>query len=148
MKKRHLRVLKRIQDSIPAELLRSLTKKENAAAVTKEIVTRALAGDGGVVLSPADRQKFNDLLKGGYLDREVEVIDYDVERQIDEIFQREIDKAVRLGLLPKKAPTITLTKNKGKQYARKQNARLKAVVDAASPEVAHAPTSDSAGEAQ
>lgn len=123
MKARHLRVIREIHEKIPAELIGSLMKKEIQAPTIKKVVEIALTKPDEEV-SRSMKRRLRALLDSGMLDREVEVVDESVEKQIDALIGAEIDKAVRLGRLPKKAPTLELLNNKGKQYVRRQQKRL------------------------
>lgn len=111
-----------IQEGIPKELLENLTKTELQSPTIKKVFEKAL-----VHPDTTDRQRRNiqAMLDSGKLDREVEVLDHEVEKQIDEYYKTEIDKAVKLGRLPKEAPKLNNLKNKGKQYARRQEKRLR-----------------------
>ncbi len=126
MKKKHLKILKDIQDRIPRELLLSITMKEKQFGTLKQIAERALTEPDDVV-SKEKKQQLKDMIDSGYLDREVDVIDKDIEKQIDKFIENEIAKEVKAGTLPSKAPKLRLKNNKGKQYARRQAARLKAL---------------------
>lgn len=121
MKKKHIRVLKQIQDGIPDELLRNLTKTELQAPTIKKVFEKALEDPN---TTPRQRRNIQAMLDSGKLDRTVEVLDHEVEKQIDAYYAEEIAKAVKLGRLPKEAPMDHL-KNKGKQYARRQEKRLR-----------------------
>lgn len=131
MKAKHARELRRISESIPAELLTSLMKKETIAPTIHEILRRGLL-ESDEVVTPEQKNRFRLILESGIADREIEVIDGDVEKLIDAYVTAEVDLAVKLGRLPKKAPQMKLTNNKGKQYARRQAARLKTLQDPSS----------------
>ena len=126
MKARHLRVIREIQDSIPKDLLMRLTKMEIQAPTIKKIVESALTKPDEEV-SPKQKRRMRALLDSAMLDRQVEVLDYDIEKQIDALITAGIDEAVKQGRLPKKAPTLELLNNKGMQYARRQEKRLRAL---------------------
>jgi hypothetical protein len=131
MKKKHLQVLREIQDSIPQELILNITKKEKQFHTLKQVVEHALTLPDDQI--PAkEKRKFRSLLDSGYLEKEVEVTDTTVEQQISEYLDKEIQKAQKQGKLPKKAPIIRHKSliNKGKQYARRKNARLKSLFSA------------------
>lgn len=126
MKKKHLKTLQDIQDSIPQELILNITKKEKQFHTLKQVIEHALTLPDEEV--PAkEKRKFRSLLDSGYLEKEVEVTDTTVEQQISEYLEKEIEKAQKDGRLPKKAPIIRHKSliNKGKQYARRRNKRLK-----------------------
>ncbi len=125
MKKKHLRVIRDIQDAIPRELLMRLTKKEMQAPTMKKVFELALTKPDSEV-SPRQKRAIKAVLDSGRFDREVEVLDHEVEKEIDAIYEVEIAKAVKLGRLPKEAPQLKSLQNKGTQYARRQEKRLRA----------------------
>jgi len=124
MNKRHLRVIKQIQDGIPKELLMNLTKTELQSPTIKHVFELALTKPDSEV-SPRQKRNIKAMLDSGKLDKEVEVLDHEVEKQIDEYFKREIDEAVKLGRLPAQAPVLETLNKKGNQYARRQERRLR-----------------------
>jgi tRNA A37 N6-isopentenylltransferase MiaA len=124
MNKKHLRVIKMIQDGIPKDLLMNLTKKEIQAPTIKKVFELALTKPDDEV-SPRQKRNIQAMLDSGRLDREVEVLDYAVEKEIDAYITAEIDKAVKLGRLPAQAPQLKRLKNKGIQYAKRQERRLR-----------------------
>lgn len=124
MKKKHLRVIQMIQEGIPKELLMNLTKTEIQSPTMKKIFELALTKPDTEV---TERQKRNirAMLASGRLDVQVEVLDTEVERQIDEYMSEEIEKAVKLGRLPATAPMLKSYKRKGNQYAKRTERRLR-----------------------
>lgn len=124
MNKKHLRVIKMIQEGIPQELLLNLTKKEIQAPTIKKVFELALTKPDNEV-SPRQKRNIQAMLDSGRLDREVEVLDYEVEKEIDAYIAKEIDKAVKLGRLPAVAPQLETLKKKGIQYAKRQERRLR-----------------------
>lgn len=148
MKKKHLREIERINKTIPKELLEQLTKKELQFPAIKEVVTRAINDaveeqveipikfkwwdyrtwdrfkkrkyktrwmvDGKIF----DKPRYQALLISGELDKEIEVINHDIEKQIDDYLEKEFEKARKLGRLPppQKTPTL-ITKAKKELYA-------------------------------
>lgn len=141
MKKKHLRIIREIQDRIPRDLLVNLTKKELVSPTVKKVFELALARPDAEV-SPRQKRAIEAMLDSGRLDKEVEVIDTEIEKQIDAYITEEIDKAVRLGRLPEKADTLELLNNKGNQYARRQERRLRAEFGVEGDDVANAPEDD------
>jgi len=132
MKKKHLKVIKEIQDSIPEELILNITKKEKQFSTLKQVAEHALTlptGDGEGQIPAKEKRRMKSLLESGYLEVEIEVINKPVEEQIAAYFDNEIKRAIKDGRLPKKAPIIRHKSliNKGKQYVKKRNARLKAL---------------------
>lgn len=113
-----------IQEGIPKELLLNLTKKEIQAPTMKKVFEIALTKPDTEV-SPRQKRNIKAMLDSGRFDREVEVLDHEVEKQIDAYYQAEIDKAVKLGRLPKHAPTLKSLTKKGVQYAKRQERRLR-----------------------
>lgn len=140
MQKKHLRVIQEIQKRIPQELLSKLMKKEIQSPTMKKVIEHALTLPDSEV-SPLQKRRYRAALDAGLLDREVEVIDPEIEKQIDEFMTREIDLAVKLGRLPKEAPKLKTLTKKGKQYARRQHKRLKDLFTGENSEV----VSDSEG---
>lgn len=125
MKKKHIKVIREIQEGIPMDLIRNLTVKEKQFSTLKEICERGLKEPDDVV-SPRQKRRFQAMLDSGYLEKEVEVINRPVEQQVDEYMTKEIEKAVKDGRLPARAPEMQLKSqvNKGKQYARRNQQRL------------------------
>ena len=119
-----MRVIQEIQRSIPRELLDKLMRKEIQAPTMIKVLRDALNLPDTEV-SPRKKRAIQALLNSGKLDREVEVIDSEVEKVIDAFVSEEIDKAVKLGRLPKKAPMLESLQAKGTRYARRQEKRLR-----------------------
>lgn len=136
MKKKHLKVIQDIQASIPTDLLKNLTIKEKQFSTLKEVVERGLKEPDDVV-TPREKRRLQAMLDSGYLEREVDVINRPVEMQIEDFITKEIDRAVRDGRLPPKMDSLKLKSkvNKGKQYARRQQARLASLFGKPSNEV-------------
>lgn len=130
MKARHLRVIRDIQDGIPKELLENLTRKELQSPTLKHLAVLALKKPDSEVPQKSKR-RIQAMLDSGYLDKEVEVINQPIEKQIEAYIEAEIAAAVKQGRLPKAMDPLQLKSkiNKGKQYARRQHARLKALMD-------------------
>jgi hypothetical protein len=137
MKKQHLQVIREIQESIPTDLIKNLTVKEKQFSTLKEVCERGLKEPDDKV-TPREKRRLQAMLDSGYLEKEVDVINKPVEKQIDEYMTRELARAVKEGRLPKKAPQLKLKSkiNKGKQYARRQHARLAALFNKPIDEVA------------
>jgi NH3-dependent NAD+ synthetase len=113
MKKKHLQVIERIQNSIPKELKDSLMKEERYAPVTLEIIDKALADKRG---TPEFLEKLQALKDSGELDRTMQVVDVEVEKKIDAYMESELKKAIKRGELPKKMEKL---KTKSKQHVRR-----------------------------
>jgi len=145
MKTKHLRIIREIQERIPKDLLNNLTKKELANPAAKKVIETALADPE---LPQKKRRRYQALMDAGYLDQMVEVIDPEVEKKIDEFMTKEIDLAVKLGRLPKEAPQLETLTKKGKQYARRQHARLKALFTGKDSDVADDQEDDSKDESE
>jgi hypothetical protein len=131
MKKKHLRELKYISSQIPEELIARLMTKEKQFHTLKTVVEDALTKPDSEV-PPREKQRLQSLLDSGYLEKEVDVTDKDVEQQISDLYDKLIAASVKAGRLPKKAPQMKLLNNKGKKYVRKQHARIKALLDGGS----------------
>ncbi len=123
-----MRELRRITENLPADLLKNLMKKETIAPTMKQVIEKAL-GDPNAEISPEQRQRFQNLLDAGVLDRQIEVIDRDGEAAIAAYFDAEIALAVKLGRLPQNAPMPDFIRKKGLQYARRQKRRLEQLFD-------------------
>lgn len=126
LEKQMWRELKHITDSVPEELFRTLMKKEMIAPTSKKLFGMALDDPK---ITPEQRERFQLILDSGVLDQEIDVVDFDVEKAISDYLDAEIALAVKAGRLPREAPQWAKLKNKGKKYARKQQARLKALFD-------------------
>lgn len=126
MKKKHFAELQRISASIPQELLNALIKPEKQFATVAKVLQQGLLEPDEKV-PPKEKQRFQEILDSGYLDKIVDVVDPTVEDAIDKWMGFEIEKAVKDGRLPKRADAddLTLIHNKGKQYARRNAARLR-----------------------
>jgi hypothetical protein len=98
LKPSYWNVLRRIQDSIPKELTERVTKKAPLAPTIKEVIERGLADPK---VSPEIKHKLQVVKDSGYLDKEIEVEDPEITKQIDEFVEKEIEKAVLRGELPK-----------------------------------------------
>lgn len=126
MKKKHLRVIREIQDRIPKDLLQRLMKEELAFPAARKTMEEALRRPDSEV-SPKRKRRIQAMFDAGILDKKVQVVDHEVENEIDAFITKEIELAVRLGRLPKEAPQLESLANKGIQYARRQRARLEEV---------------------
>lgn len=119
MKKKHLKEIQRISKSIPKDLLDRLMKKELVTETSLEIMRKALANPEEVahLVSPEELAKYKALLDSGKGNIEIEVVDPEVEKLIDEYLEREFEKSRKLGYLPppQKMPKLK-TKSK-KIYA-------------------------------
>jgi hypothetical protein len=98
IKAEYIKVLQRIQDSIPTELLAQVTKRERIAQPVEEIIERALIDPE---VSQETKERFQMVKDSGYLDREIDVENREVTRKIDQFIESEIEKAVKRGELPK-----------------------------------------------
>lgn len=146
MKKKHIRVLKQINEGIPQELLRNLTKTELQSPTTKKLFELALTKPDDEV-TPRQKRNIQAMLDSGKLDREVEVLDHEVEKLIDAYLGEEIAKAVKLGRLPAEAPMDHL-KNKGNQYVRRQEKRLRTIFTGEDSDVVDTTPEDQADQEQ
>ena len=119
MKKKHLNILKEITSSIPAELIQNLMKKEDQFSTMKEILRRGL-DDPSV---PEDKKaRFRAMLASGHLDKQVEVINEPIEKQISDYVEAEIERFIKEGKLPARRAWPKL---KLKQYARRRSKKSK-----------------------
>lgn len=116
-------VLRDIQQSIPKEWLDKVTKREDIAPATKEILERA-------ILDPDVDEQFKKearlILDSGYLNKQVDVEQQDISELIDSYVELEIIKAVILKRLP------PLKKKKNYEMALKRFNKLKQKYEARS----------------
>jgi uncharacterized protein YdaU (DUF1376 family) len=98
IKAEYMKVLKRIQDSVPQEWLNQVTKKEIIGEPIKEIIAKAMVDPE---VSQETKDRFQMISDSGYLDKEKEVENKEITRQIDEYIDNEIKKAIARGELPK-----------------------------------------------
>lgn len=91
------KVLKEINDSIPKEWLNQLTSKVWANPVIRKVVDKGLADPEvtGELRTKLETIKMSDVYK-----EEVEVINEDIERKIDEHLTRKVRQATKEGRLP------------------------------------------------
>jgi hypothetical protein len=99
MKKKHLKVIQRIQNSIPQDLKDHLMKTEPYAPTTLLLIDKILADGKG---SPELREKLQAVKDSGELNRTVEVVNRKVEKEIDSFIESELKKAIKRGELPEK----------------------------------------------
>lgn len=115
MKKAHLREIEHISKSIPKELLNRLMKKEKVFPVSKEIMERALTDPN---VSARDKRRFAIVLKSGHLDMEIEVMDPEVEKEINDYLDKEFEKSRALGKLPPPQKMPNINKKAKKIYVQ------------------------------
>lgn len=118
------RELARISRNVPVELIRKLTKKEKLAPTIEEVIKKAMS-DPTIEITPEQRQRYQNMIDAGVLDREVEVLDPEGEAAISAWYDAEIALAVKLGRLPKEAPMPDFIKKKGIKHAKRQQESLK-----------------------
>ena len=129
LQKQIWREIRRISENVPPELLKNLMTKEKLSPTLNEVITRAM-GDPNVELSVEQRARFQALIDGGYLDREIDVVNPDAEAALNAYYEAEIAYAVKIGRLPKDAPMPDFILKKGKKHAKRQTARLKELFSA------------------
>jgi hypothetical protein len=118
------RELKRISRNVPEELLKNLLKKEKVAPTITEVIKKAMT-DPTIEITAEQRQRYQNMIDSGVLDREIEVTDPDVEKAISDWYDAEIALLVKQGRLPKEAPMPSFIKRKGIKYAKKRRESLK-----------------------
>lgn len=124
LQKQIWREMRRISENVPPELLANLMTKEKLSPTLREVITRAM-GDPDAKLTVEQRARFQALIDGGYLDREVDVVNPDAEAALNAYYEAEVAYAVKIGRLPKEAPIPDFILKKGKKHAKRQAARLK-----------------------
>ena len=97
MKKSTIKELRRISMSIPKELLNNLMKEQSVAPSIIEIMDKALVDPD---VSEKDKERFRHIKDSGYLNRKEMVVDFEVQKKIDEYLDKEIKTAIKLGRIP------------------------------------------------
>jgi ribosomal protein S8 len=117
MNKKISKELRRISNSIPAELKDNILIKVRKMETTNEMYENALKDKD---VSEATLKKLQMLKDGGYLD-ETEFIENDeVIKKINDYLEEQINLSIKLGRLPDKEELQKLI-NKTKKYVRKNN---------------------------
>jgi len=98
MKKKHLKELERITASVPKELRDNVVKEVEMAPTVKKVLRLALESDG---IDEKKKNRIRNLLESGKLDKKIYETNEDIEKQINEHLDREIEKSIKLGRLPK-----------------------------------------------
>ena len=112
MKKKHARVLRMIQESVPKEFFDGLVTEEPIAPTVKFMFEKALESD---TISEEKKKAVKAVLDSGQLDKRNLKTDETKAKLIEEYIEKEIDKAIALGRLPKKPGKIKKTFNKLKK---------------------------------
>ena len=119
MKKKHILVIQNIMQTIPEDLKGKLMKEQWLTPSWRKDVLDFLAGKGKNKLLiekfTGKEKELQHLYDTGVFSKKEMVVDKKIERLIDEFLNQEIKKAIKLGLLPKKAEAL---KTKSKKYAR------------------------------
>jgi len=92
-----LKVLKEISDSVPRVWWKMLTKKVWANPVIRELVDRGLV-DPEVI--GETRDKLLILKRSSEYSEEIEIVDEEIEKKIDEYLTRKVRQATKSGRLP------------------------------------------------
>ena len=98
LKPEHLDELKRIQSTVPKELLDKLIVKVQPAKEMIEVLKKAMTDE---TLTEEQRRKARLIVESGKLEVEKEEEDEEIVRQIDEYIQKEIYKSINRGTLPR-----------------------------------------------
>lgn len=109
IKKEYVEVLKRIQDSIPKELLDNVTKKVMLAPLNAKMIRALANGESSPdvdmsKITPRHIEQAKAIVDSGKiaeLERMIDVEDKDITRKIEEYVDGEIEKAIKRGELPK-----------------------------------------------
>lgn len=133
IKAEYMKVLQRIQDSIPKEWLDNLGHEEVIAPTIKKMyekVAKTKVADLAKDLAKGDekstvkdwetrakevKRKAKIILDSGELDKKTLVIDKNIEKKIDKFVDEEIEAAIRRGELPKGKKFRNLNKKLKKQ---------------------------------
>jgi hypothetical protein len=98
-----LKVIARIQNSIPKIWTDNVTHKVKTNETIKEVIEKALVDPD---VSEETKAKCLSIKNSGELDKEMDVEDPKITKLIDEYVDREIKKAIKRGELPKKAKEV------------------------------------------
>lgn len=105
-----------IQENVPKELMEKLMIKVPIAPISKEIIDRALLDPE---VDEETKEKLRIRIDSGYFEETKTTTDPEIEKQISEYYDKEIEKAIKMGLLPKKGKSFI---SKIKKYGKKRNA--------------------------
>ena len=115
MKKAHLKVLQRINASIPKELTSNLMHEVDGYAETKKFIDIAL---NEKTLDPEKLESLQNLKLSGYLDTKIsQEVNPEIEKKIYEYIMQEVQKKVDSKELPKsilKENVVKKTKQQNK----------------------------------
>lgn len=98
MKKTHIKELERIQASLPEDIKNNLFITRSVNPTIKEVFEKAADDETN---SEEIRQKAKDVLLSGALDATETVPNEEYTQKANEYFEKEIDRAIKLGRLPK-----------------------------------------------
>jgi uncharacterized membrane-anchored protein YjiN (DUF445 family) len=98
MKKKDIKELKRIHDSIPESMRKRLMKKEKVTPTISKVIKMALKDP---TMPPERRKEIQDLQDTGKFDQVEEVVNKKVEKEIDAYVLEEMRKSVLAGRLTK-----------------------------------------------
>jgi hypothetical protein len=99
MNSKYIKVFEEINASIPQHLKERLMKKEPLTPVMKEIMLKGIQDES---IDPKKRERWQHIIDAGYMDKEEEVVDEEVEKEIEEFISKEVERAKKLGKLPKR----------------------------------------------
>ena len=101
-------------------------KDELTTPTIREVAERAVADRTGKI-SPEDKEKLQNLLDSGHLDKTTSVINESIEKQIDKYITKEVKKAIKDGRLPpiKEDNFIKKAKQRAKRKANKKGGDTK-----------------------
>lgn len=118
MNKRVIKILDEIKKNAPKELTDNLMHEVHQSPSIEFVVKKALTSK---TISKDKKEKLKTLLDSGTISRKTMEANVDVEKQLDEYFDREIKKAIEEGRLPK--PDHEKLKAKIKKITRKNEKR-------------------------
>lgn len=120
MKKKHFRILKEIQESVPKEYYDGLITVQPIAPTVKKVFQKAVKD---MSLPEEKRKMAQYMLDSGELDKTEHVVDEKKAKKIDKYIEKEIEKAIKLGRLPKEDKKLIkkLKKKYGDSFTKKGN---------------------------
>jgi hypothetical protein len=97
LKEEHIQIMEMIADNMPKELTDNLMITEPAYPTLVDLVNKGLEDPD---LSDEKKSKLQSVKDSGALEEMVEVTDPKIEKKIDEYWETEINKQIKLGYLP------------------------------------------------
>lgn len=98
MKKKHLKELERIQDSVPDSIKGRLLRKKKVTPTVRKVVDLAL---NDPEISDKKKEQLRNLNDTGLFDKSEEVVNKTAQKELDEYMNTQIARSIAAGRLPK-----------------------------------------------